>query len=254
MFWDDVEPKITPRLAQSVERSYEVFAGYGLGAPIIHCDCPVCMSKEIADALSVLPLREISASLLAEYTNSAHGYDRETIEPEFKHFLPRYLDLIAHCRPPTHLDLVTCLSRLHGYRTFWPKPEVDAVNGFFDAFVEASLFQTRLLKWPVGHRLEFDMGEVLAMIVTAGGDFQSALAVIDAGPDPEVGLHMASMRLELDLTDLAPGCGGGTREEFASASQLIGAWLQREAVSQRILTASGLLKNPDYDDILNLAF
>lgn len=204
MFWDRVEPKITPRLAQSVERSYEVFAGYELATQITYCDCPVCMTREIADKLSVLPLKDISASMLAEYTNSAHGYDRETIEPEFKHFLPRYLDLIAHCRPPSHLDLDTCLSRLHGYREFWPKPEVDAVNGFFDAFVEASLSQKRLVKWPVGYRLEFDMGDVLAMIVTAGGDLQSALAVIDAGPDPEVGLHMASMRSQPDLYDLAP--------------------------------------------------
>ncbi len=121
VFWEDVEPNLAPRLGDAVAKAYDVFGKYKLSGTIVHCDCSVCMSADVARQLSSLPLSEINASLLAEYTNSAHGYDTETIEPEFKHFLPRYLDWIANCDPPSHIGLETCLVRLQGYRERWPK-------------------------------------------------------------------------------------------------------------------------------------
>ncbi|GAB4531171.1 MAG: hypothetical protein Tsb0019_32960 [Roseibium sp.] len=253
MFWERVEPILTMHLKAAVDRAYKVFAKYRLTGTIIHCDCPCCMGSDVARRMSTLPLVEIGPDLLAEYTNSAHGYDRESIEPEFKHFLPRYFDLIAHCRPPSHLGAEHCLVRLAGYRENWPRDEVDTVDAFFEAFVEACLQQGRLLKWPVGYRLEFDLGEVLAMIVLAGGDLDRTLAVIDESNAPLTAVHLASLRLELVTKDMEVYYDNAFLEEHADAAQKIGEWLQRDRVTERIMTAPGLLGSCDYDDILNLA-
>lgn len=252
MFWERVEPNLTPRLAAVVAKAYDVFSGYRLSGTIIHCDCPCCMTPEMAADLSHFQLEEISSALLAEYTNSAHGYDRDVIEHEFKHFLPRYFDLIARCDPPSHLGLETCLRRLDGYRGAWPKAEVEIVDEFFDAFVEASLSQLRLLKWPAGWRLAYDMGEVLGMVALAGGDFERVLAVFDSGPDPEVGVHIASMRRDVQTLEGGPYFENAHYDDVPEAARRLGAWLQRDCVTERIMAAHEVLQGSNYDDVLNL--
>lgn len=252
MFWEDVEANMTPDLAAAVARAYEVFGTYRLSGTIVYCDCPVCMTAEVAEKLSRLPLKDIEAPLLAEYTNSAHGYDREAIEPEFKHFLPRYFDLIAHCDPPSHLGLETCLTRLRGYREFWPADEVAAVDAFFDAFVAASVAQLGLLAWPVGLRLEYDMGEVLGMVILAEGDLERVLAVFDRAPDPQAAVHMASMRGDLETRHGEPYFGNAHYDDYPDAARRVGAWLSREDVTGRIIAAHEALDDPDYDGVLNL--
>lgn len=252
MFWEDIEANLTPRLSQAVANAYRVFATYRLSGTIVHCNCPVCMSEEVARKLSSLPLEDIDASLLAEYTNSAHGYDRTVIEPQFKHFLPRYLELIANCDPPSHLGLETCLVRLDGYRDAWPAKEVDAVDQVFDAFIAASVEQLGLLDWPVGKRLEFDMGEVLGMIVLAGGDLDRALGELDKAPDPQAAVHMASMRGDVGFRKGALIFENAHYDEHPEAAARLAAWLMRESVTQRIVAAHEALQNPDYDDVLDL--
>jgi hypothetical protein len=252
MFWEEVEPNMTPRLETAVAQAYDVFAGYALAKPLIYCDCNVCMSDEVAVQLSTLPLRDIAANLLAEYTNSAHGYDRTDIEPQFKYFLPRYLDLIAHCDPPSDLGLETCLDRLSGYREHWPEPEVKAVDEFFDAFLEASVHQLLLLEWPVGLRLEFDMGELLGMVIRAGGDLERVLAVFDGCPDPAAAVHMSSMRSNVEMRGDTPHFRNAHYDDYPDAARRLAEWLGRDSVTERIMAAHDLLQDPDYDDILNM--
>ncbi len=251
-FWEEIDPIITPRLSKAVDQAYEVFSPYQLKGTITYCNCPVCMTEETAKDLSKIPLKEIPATLLAEYTNSAHGYDRETIEPQFKYFLPRYLDLIAHCDPPSHLDLDTCLTRLNGYRENWPKQEIETINEFFDAFIEASLYHLYLIEWPVGPRLEFNMGELLTMVVLAGGDLDRSLQTFDKGQDPESAVHMAALRSDVQIKNGKPTYHNTHLESHPQAAQKIGAWLHRNSVSERILKAPELLNDPNYDDVIEL--
>ena len=252
MFWDHIEPVITPRLEAAVDRSYEVFGKYQLRGTIVHCDCNVCMSQDHARLLSSLPLKEVSSSLLAEYTNSAHGYDVEVIEPEFKYFLPRYFELIANCEPPSHLDLDVCLVRLDGYRERWPANEMEIINEFFDAFLEASVFQLKLLKWPVGYRLEYDLSEVLGMVILAGGDLKRVLEVFDRSPDPEAAVHMASLRHNLTTMNGDPFFTNEMCRDKKEAGFIIGEFLYRTEIDERILKATELLDDPLYDDVLEL--
>ncbi|WP_298982659.1 hypothetical protein [uncultured Roseibium sp.] len=250
MFWDRIEPIVTARLQEAIDNSYVAFGQYCLTGTIIYCDCPSCMTPEVAAKLSSLPLKEIGVDLLSEYTNSAHGYDREQIETEFKYFLPRYFDLIGHCQPPSHLDLEVCLTRLQGYREAWPELEIEAVDAFFDTFLEACLQQGRLLKWPVGYRLEFDMGSVLVMIVLAGGDLNRALEIIDRDTGALAAVHLASLRMELGTKDGSVLYDNAFLDDHPNAAKQIGSWLQRECVTERILAAPDALDRPEYDDIL----
>lgn len=253
MFWEHLEPNITDRLQAAVDHAYAVFGKYTLGGVIAHCDCSVCMTRETAAQLSKLPLREISSGLLGEYTNSAHGYDRDIVEPEFKHFLPRYFDLIAHCQPPSPLCIETCLDRLGtaGYRENWPDEECNAIDSFFEAFLQASIEQTALEIWPTGLHLVMDLGEVLTMTVRAGGDLDAALEVFDKAADPAAALHMAAMRSDLGVRDGKAWYHQEHLNDYPNASPAIGQFLTRGSVTQRIGNAIDLLADPDYDNVLD---
>ncbi len=251
IFWEDIDPILTPDLTAAVEAAYQIFAPYKLNGIIIHCNCPVCMSEEVAAKLSRLPLKDITSELLAEYTNSAHGFDETIIEPEFKHFLPRYLELIAQCKPPSHIGLEMCLIRLEGYRQRYRPNEVKVINEFFNAYLKASLTQTGLIEWPVGLRLEFDLGEVLGMIICAGGDLEPALKQIDESPGLETALHLSALRQDLSLRHGEPLYQNAHLEGREQAAT-IGSWLNRKEVSERILQAAEENTNPDYDDILEM--
>lgn len=250
MLFEDIEPVITPDLEAAINAAYGTFAIYHLNGNFTYCDCPVCMSNEVARQLSSLPLKDITAALLAEYTNSAHAYDEITVEPEFKHFLPRYLELIALCDPPSHLGLETSLTRLEGYRNRWPDAEIKAIDEFFESFLKASLNQLKLIEWPVGLRLEFDIGDVLVMIVRAGGDLDRALEIFEKTPDIKPALHMAALRENLRLRGGQPYFDHAHLAEYNDAAMKIGAFLNRKEVSEKILNAAEKIDNPDYDDVL----
>ena len=250
MFWDRINPHMTPELERAVAHAYTVFASYRLTAPLIYCDCPVCMTAETAEELSTLSLRDISWQLLSEYTNSAHVYDRTHIEPQFKYFLPRYLEVIAQCDPPSSLGLDTSLTRLDGYRDAWPEKEAEAVNVFFDAFVSASVHQLDLLKWPAGYDLAFDMDEVVGMIVFAGGDLERALRAFDQAADPGAAVHMAAMRAHVSWKGFEAHYIKADYDESPEAARVIGEWLMRDQVSERIIDAQAMLDNPNYDRII----
>lgn len=251
MFWEDIEPNITPSLQTAVEQAYAAFSTYRLSGTITYCACPVCMTPEVAAELSTLPLKDISAELLAEYTNSAHDNDSEQVEHQFKHFLPRYLDLIAHCDPPSHLGLETCLVRLNGYRSTWGQAEVDAIDVFFDSFLAASIDQLELLEWPAGFSLAFDMGEVLTMVALAGGDLTRVLNVFENAPDPDAAVHMASLRGEVSMRRDTPYYNNAHLDSHPNAAHEIGIWLRRDIVTERILSAHDTLNDADYDRIFN---
>lgn len=92
---------MTSKLTAAVENAYRVFRRYSLGGRIVVCNCNCCVHPDIEKRLIGTPLREVSNDLLAEYTNSAHGYDTDKIANDFRYFLPRYFELIAAGELPT---------------------------------------------------------------------------------------------------------------------------------------------------------
>jgi hypothetical protein len=63
---------MTPTLGAVINEAYRVFGDYTIGDALVVCHCNCCMTEETERELIATPLRQISASLLAEYTNSAH--------------------------------------------------------------------------------------------------------------------------------------------------------------------------------------
>lgn len=245
---------MTPELRATIEDAYAVFGAYDLGGTLIVCNCNVCVSKENERQLIQTPLREIPAKLLAEYTNSAHGWDDVVVANEMRYFLPRYFELIAQGDPPDHMDLDICLRRLgHAdWRDKWPDQEADVIDRFFDALIVSSLPQLGLARWPVGWRLSFDLTDVLTLIVTARGDIGRALAAWDAADDPAAAIHMAALRERLAFKDGCMRlCSAYLERDHTDEAAHIGAFLIRPEVNRRIEAAFFSVEDPRLQQILS---
>ena len=143
---------MTPELQATIDDAYRVFGLYTIGTPLVVCHCPCCMTDKTEHELVSMPLRQIPATLLAEYTNSAHAWDDEQVAREMRYFLPRYFELIAADDPPDYLGLDVCLRRLDyaHWRDKWPAAEVAVIDRFFDDMLVASLPRLEAVKRPAG--------------------------------------------------------------------------------------------------------
>lgn len=244
---------MTPGLRDVIEEAYRVFAAYRPAGPLIACDCAVCMSEADRHALSTTPLRQITSELLAEYTNSAHGWDDGVIGPQMRYFLPRYLELIAAGDPPDAIGLSACLRRLDEakWRGTWPAAEVAVLERFFDELVGASVHNLELWEWPVGWRLAFDFKALLTLIVTAGGDIDRALAVWDRASDPPAVIHMAALRSDVIEEHDRKYLHDAFLEDRPADADRIGAFLLRPEVDERIEAAVFATDDPRLQQILS---
>lgn len=240
------------RLKTAIADAYQRFSAYSLDEPLVYCSCPACMQPDTAIALQTTPLRQIHAGLLSEYTNSAHAYDTELVEPQLKYFLPRYFDLIAAGDPPCYLGLETCLTRLDGYRDTWPQIEIKTIDEFFNAYLAASIANIRLIKWHHGLRLEFEIGDLLSMIILAGGSIDEALQTFECSPDPAAALHMASLRAEISWANGVPYYSNAHLQEKKQAAIRIGTWIRQDQITRRIVDAVDLIDDNDYDDVIEM--
>jgi hypothetical protein len=192
---------MTPELAAAVENAYRVFARYDLRGGVTVCRCNVCVTPDMERQLNIVPLREMSALLLAEYTHSAHSWDGKT-ENDFRYYLPRYFELIAAGDPPTNIDEETCLQRLHeaGYLRHWGPTEAGAV----DRFLVALLRERLATPFDIDAMGYTGFGEdkaetALCMAAFAGADLSPLLGAWHeaAWRDDEVGriaaLHLANV-------------------------------------------------------------
>ena len=186
---------MTPGLAAAVENAYRVFARYDLRGGVTVCRCNVCVDTKTERELNTVPLKEMSSRLLAEYTHSAHCWDGKT-EDDFRHYLPRYFELIALDAPPTTINEQTCLQRLYdaGYRANWGPLENAAIEGFFLA-----LFRERIAEPFEIDAMGFtdyatDRAEaMLCMVGHAGGDLAPLLAAWAADSGRNATLHIANV-------------------------------------------------------------
>lgn len=246
---------LTPELAGVVEEAYALFAPYTIGSVLYVCRCNVCMTRDTERALTSTPLREISARLLGEYTNSAHDWVAPEVPREMRHFLPRYMDLMARNDPPDSIGMEICLRRLAPaqWRTTWPRTEGDLIERFFDALVRGAMERLGLILWEREAEPKADMEDILTMIVRAGGDLARALAVWDAGPLVGAAIHMARMRQSLDYKHGRDILRNAHLEEQPDAAAEIAAFLLRPSVQERIEAAFFATDDPHLQKILSNA-
>jgi hypothetical protein len=244
---------MTPDLQAAIDEAYRVFARYTIRWPLSVCHCNCCMTDETERALTATPLKEIPAELLAEYTNSAHAWNDDTVAREMRYFLPRYLELIAANEPPDHLGLDICLRRLAyaDWRHKWPAEEAEAIDRFFAAVVVASLARLELALWPVGWRLGFDLADLLTLVACADGDIARVLGAWDAAADPGAALHMAALRGRVHVERGRTYFYSAFLPEREAEADAIGLFLMRPAVTARIEAAVFAVDDPRLQQILS---
>lgn len=127
---------MTPQLKEIIEKAYSVFSKYSVSKPLDICT--FCCATEIEESnLIQLDVKDIPVELLMIYNDSAQT-EKTEIE-EIKHFLPRYLDLIAQYDFPSHSAELS-LKRLGPYsKDEWIPEEYDLINQFAEVFFNQCL-------------------------------------------------------------------------------------------------------------------
>ncbi|MAY84100.1 MAG: hypothetical protein CMP59_08200 [Flavobacteriales bacterium] len=118
---------MTDELKDIIARSYQLFKKYKVKSPLDVCtDC--CLTKSQESELVSLPVNQIPFELLYEYNNAAKT-THPSIE-EFKHFLPRFLELTAELKFLHHSAELT-LSRFEYYSIDeWTVEELDLIQEY----------------------------------------------------------------------------------------------------------------------------
>jgi hypothetical protein len=153
-------------IAAAVEHIYLVFRRYGLRAQIESCPCG-CMNKVEPASIRSHSLRALSADDLEDYVRKAMTTWGD--EDDYRHFLPRILELGVSSEANSHTFVHLAFSKLaYAGWSSWPEQERAAVE---------SLLATR---WNIGLSMEpnrwlsegpvFDAGDWLEVVELTGGD------------------------------------------------------------------------------------
>jgi len=120
-----------PALEQAIEKLYKVYSCYAL--PEVVEGCPCCVDGSDQEKIHNKPLRRLSAEDLSRYAFKAMT-TWGSVE-DFKHFLPRLLELITDANSITQeMDLEVLLGKLR-YAKWqnWPQEEQVAVSEYLVA-------------------------------------------------------------------------------------------------------------------------
>lgn len=225
-----------PTLREIVDDAYRVFARYPRSDSFVVCHCSCCMTEAVEAELVATPLREIPSRLLAEYSNSAHGWDDNHILADMCYLLPRYLELISADDVPSDLGIAQCLNRLADakWRDKWLADEIDILDRFFDAMMVHWVSDLHLLEWPVGWRLANEAIDALSLAVKSGGDIDRVLSAWDAAADPAAVLHMAAAREHIDSVNGVRRFVSPYLDNFVKEAVVIAVFLDRPEVDERL--------------------
>ena len=113
-------------LQAAIENLYKVFGTYQLRGPVLGCSDSVTTEDE--QRLAAKPLREIEAETLRRYMRKAMVEWGD--EHDFKHFLPRFLELLASRDSSLKIKfLLKKLKRAHWQD--WPEDEKAAIRHYW---------------------------------------------------------------------------------------------------------------------------
>ncbi|MDI1463430.1 hypothetical protein QEZ54_20830 [Catellatospora sp. KI3] len=115
-----------PDLAAAIEELYAVFGRHPLAQRIDYCTH--CVGEDEAMVLQRKRLRELAASDLELFSRKAMSTWGD--EADFRHFLPRILELFATGELTHGYLFVKTMSNVRHYGTCWPADEVKAVEEY----------------------------------------------------------------------------------------------------------------------------
>jgi hypothetical protein len=249
---------MSPELTAAVENAYRVFRRYSLSGGIVVCNCNCCVHPDNERRLIGTPLREISCALLAEYTNSAHGWDNNKIADDFRYFLPRYFELIANGEIPTNSYEAVTLSRLgdSNYATAWPADETAAVDRYFRSLFAHQLVSPLVCRhYPRTDLIDCDGADIeqtLMIVANAGADIAPLLAHWDNTHTREADLRVAAIASKINVLE-PEGRFAEWDARSAAAHRALLAWIGRWEVRQRIEDACLREQDPVAASLLSIA-
>jgi hypothetical protein len=177
---------MTPQLKEIIEKAYKVFSKYKVSKPLDICT--FCCATEIEESnLIQLNVKEIPAELLMIYNDSAQT-EKTEIE-EIKHFLPRYLDLIAQYDFPSH-STELALKRLGPYsKDEWNPEEYELIELFTETFFNQCL---SVYPFPINESLD----SILIMMWKAKIDVSRLLILWENKIEIESLLHFKDLVMD----------------------------------------------------------
>jgi hypothetical protein len=237
---------LPPALESAVAQAYRVFPWRGPHGVITVCRCNVCASEENARLLARTPPREMNWELLAEYTNSAHSLD-DTCEPEFKEFVPRYLELLTQFTPAAHYgDYAHLLRRLRDvdYRSNWRREESGVVDAFFEAYLP---YAAQCIAPDLGYCQHCGkrhyppstgLADIITMMVISSYGADRLLRIVESDTSPEMSLHLAALILyDVETKDFNNRFEWIFLSDYPEESLAIGDWLVSPETGARLEAA-----------------
>jgi hypothetical protein len=248
---------MTPELQAAIENAYRVFGRYHLSGGVVVCNCNCCVHPDNQKRLIGTPLREISCELLAEYTNSAHGWDNDKIADDFRYFLPRYFELIAQGEIPTNSWEPSTLARLGDahYQTQWDEKEAAAIDRYFKALFAAQLVSPITCRVIAATGIidcdGADIRQTLMIIANAGAEVAPLLEIWDAATAREADLRVGAIAYRINVLDPERFSAWEHRSEATYRALL--AWLGRWETVCRVEAACLREEDPTAASLLSMA-
>jgi hypothetical protein len=176
---------MTEDLNEIVDRAYGLFGGYAVAKPLDVCT-QCCITLEEEAQLVSLNVRSIPLKLLYKWNHAA-----KTKAPdlkEFKHFLPRFLELIAQFEFPAH-SVELALKSFGYYRHGdWTKQEWQLIEDFSGIY-----FRRFLRMFPIPTVRSLD--EIILMLFPTGISAQLFLDEWRQTTSSKAAAHFAIMSL-----------------------------------------------------------
>lgn len=241
-------------LRRAVARLYEALAVYPLRDRIPFCPC--CGSQSEEAGLHEVPLRELSPSLLAPYARGAAWGTWGTLA-DFKHFLPRLLELLAwedlagHGWPDAG-DLFKRLRSFDGVRDpsweTWPESERQAVGNYLDALwrfvtvhhdpVLASVWDESEARSCPDQHYRYQAGAVLDWLVQAASDVTPYVRALVRAPEEP------ALRNLIELIDWYAEADALDRDRPVQVDQIRGSLASASTAARLWAAASSAEASP----------
>jgi hypothetical protein len=180
---------VHPDLTAAIDNLFAVFARHPLAQPIGYCTH--CVSDDEALVLQSTQLRALTAGELERFTFKAMSTWGD--EADFRHFLPRILELFAADEQTYDYLFVKTIGNVRYHGTSWPAEELDAVERYLIALWRNTLArQQPPLRAP----------KILEAAAQNNHTVAAYLAILAEPPSESAILHLAELVDELTYSDL----------------------------------------------------
>jgi hypothetical protein len=162
------------------EQIYGVFEGYRLFEAYV--ECTHCVSESQQDVIRATPLRELDArTMFSIVFNAAVGTFGD--ERDFKHFLPRALELLSTPEGGSLDDAISLGLRFYGWEA-WPEDERRVIAVFFERWLDDLLADQESDKM-LYRGTEDTIRSRLSCILKSGTSHARFAALLSKYPDPK---------------------------------------------------------------------